>query len=273
MKILVTGHRGYIGSRLVPTLKDRGHQVAAFEGDVTNLTDWEYNANMAGPSAIIHLAAMNNLRDCEIYPDVSFSNNYLSAHYAAQIARGAGARLIMPTTTTAGEYHTVYEEDRFAATLAIVQMRGLEYSILELATVYGDSPTEAGRGRGVINTWINMGLAKKPVAVFREVASKMRHFVYIGDVVDHVISALDSPAGIYDVWPEERMTMMEAATDIADYLDVKATLADAPEKLYPVELRDEILFEPVRLMRGYAWTSFYHGMRRTADALSKNKVK
>jgi nucleoside-diphosphate-sugar epimerase len=272
MKVLVTGQNGYIGKRLVPALVETRCQVLNFTGDAAQLPDWQYNIALKNPDAIVHLAAMTNLRECEHSPNKSFENNYLAAHYAAQSAREIGARLVLPTTTTAGEYDTLYERDRFAATLAAVQMRDLSCVILELATVYGDSPAETGRGRGVINTWINAGLAKNPITVYREVASKMRHFVYIGDVVANIIAALDSLGGIYDVWPDERMTMMEAATDIADYLDVKATLADSPEALYPVELRDEILFEPVRLMEGYAWTNFYHGMRRTADVLRESKV-
>jgi nucleoside-diphosphate-sugar epimerase len=34
MKVLVTGHKGYIGSVLVPMLLERGHEVSGLDSDL-----------------------------------------------------------------------------------------------------------------------------------------------------------------------------------------------------------------------------------------------
>ena len=34
MKVLLTGHKGYIGSRLLPMLLDRGHDVTGLDSDL-----------------------------------------------------------------------------------------------------------------------------------------------------------------------------------------------------------------------------------------------
>jgi nucleoside-diphosphate-sugar epimerase len=41
MKVLVTGHRGYIGAHLVGLLKDAGHHVTGCDLDLFEGCNWE----------------------------------------------------------------------------------------------------------------------------------------------------------------------------------------------------------------------------------------
>ena len=265
--ILVTGYRGYIGSRLLPELERQGHRVMTFIGDVTQWQDWTSNIAGEVPTAIVHLAAMNSLKDCEKDAERSFTTNYLSAIHAARMARSLGARLVFTTSTTAGLFDTIYEMDRYSAGQVIRGMRGLSYAILNLATVYGDSPTQAGADRGIINYWINAGLHGEAIRVYREVAAKSRHFVYVGDVVSYIIKVIEGNTliGTYDLWSSERKMMLEAATEIGNALNAPVLLTNAPA-LYPVELRDEKLTVPL-LMYQNKWVSFAEGMRLTIEAM------
>ena len=56
MSILITGHRGYIGSSLVKRLEN-SNDVILFDGDVTNFKDWETNIS-TDVETIYHLAAV-----------------------------------------------------------------------------------------------------------------------------------------------------------------------------------------------------------------------
>jgi len=58
MKILVTGHRGFIGSYVFNHLKTIGHQVSGidFPDDIVDFEGGDYDV-------IIHLAAFAALRD------------------------------------------------------------------------------------------------------------------------------------------------------------------------------------------------------------------
>lgn len=266
--ILVTGHRGYIGSRLLPQLEREGHRAMTFLGDVSDEKDWPSNFAAEVPDVIIHMAAMNSLRECEANPARSFDVNYWSAVLAARYARIMDAKLIFTTTTTAGRFSTIYECDRSSAVRSIVPMRGLKYSILRLATVYGDSPGVTGRGRGIINSWVESSIRETTIKIYKEVADTHRHYVYVGDVVDNIIQSMFAPDGIYDVWHSERITMLHAATAIANLCDVDVFLTDAP-KLYGVELRDEVLHHPVHVDPAYEWTPFAKGLLKTILASRK----
>lgn len=263
--ILVTGQHGYIGSRLVQELTKLGHYVISFNGDVTRLLDWYENVKYVVPRAIIHLAAMNDLRKCEQDPDESFRVNYMSAIYAGYIAQIYGCRLIFTSTTTAGDFNTIYETDRYNAEMALCHMRGLYGAILRLATVYGDSPIPTSPERGIINRWMDMAKSGMPLKVYREVANLTRDYVYVNDVVNRIIQAIDTPNGVYDVCTGKAMTILNAATEIANLYHGSVELIDAGQ-LYPVELRNENI-QNARLVNGDThWTSFRDGLKMMVNA-------
>jgi nucleoside-diphosphate-sugar epimerase len=237
-----------------------------FLGDVTSEKDWASNFAAEIPSAIIHLAAYNDLRGCERDPDQSFRVNYWSALIAGRYANILGAKLVFTTTTTSAFFDTVYETDRCNAEMSLQLMRGLNYSILRLATVYGDSSVQTKLNRGIINSWISTAAHNKDVCVYRSVAAKRRHYVYVGDVVHHIIKSLDAPTGVYDVWPKERLTVLQAATEITDVFGGRTRLTDAPN-LLDVELRDEVLTNPNYICE-MDWTPFWGGIRLFSEALS-----
>ena len=76
MRILVTGHLGYIGAVLAPLLAAGGHDVAGFDADLYRGCDFGPEpsgvvgrigdvrdvrpADLAGFDAIVHLAALSN---------------------------------------------------------------------------------------------------------------------------------------------------------------------------------------------------------------------
>ena len=61
MKILVTGATGFLGSNLVPILKDMGHEVVALNSKSGNLTELRVFTNLLKkhqPELIVHLAGL-----------------------------------------------------------------------------------------------------------------------------------------------------------------------------------------------------------------------
>lgn len=71
MAILITGARGFIGSHLVPFLKEKGYEIILFNGDVSNKKDIE-NFKVNGEiETVVHLAAVLDKKEKQIFNKVN----------------------------------------------------------------------------------------------------------------------------------------------------------------------------------------------------------
>jgi nucleoside-diphosphate-sugar epimerase len=110
MKVLVTGHRGYIGSVMVPILRRAGHEVHGYDSefyhrctylpggqlprapgvckDVRDIT----RADLEGFDAVIHLAALSNDPLSNLNHDITYEINYRGSVRVATAAKKAGVK-------------------------------------------------------------------------------------------------------------------------------------------------------------------------------------
>jgi nucleoside-diphosphate-sugar epimerase len=109
MRVLVTGHEGYLGSVLVPVLLDAGHEVVGLDtgyyatgtlGPVpqpvptlrVDLRDVTVETLApVGADAVIHLAALCNDPLGNLDPDLTYEVNHRATIRLAQAAKQAGA--------------------------------------------------------------------------------------------------------------------------------------------------------------------------------------
>jgi nucleoside-diphosphate-sugar epimerase len=119
MKLLVTGVDGYIGSLLGPALEREGHSVVGVDTGYYR-DGWLYSdqaaftatprvlnkdirhisaADLEGIDAVIHLAELSNDPLGENNPDVTFKINHQGSVRLAKLAKQAGARRFVYTSS------------------------------------------------------------------------------------------------------------------------------------------------------------------------------
>lgn len=106
MRVLVTGHKGYIGTVLVPMLRAEGHEVIGLDSDLyrsCTFTDgmvevpWLEKdvrdveaADLRGVDAVVHLAALSNDPLGNLDPELTFDINWRASVRLAELAKAAG---------------------------------------------------------------------------------------------------------------------------------------------------------------------------------------
>ena len=231
MKLLVTGGAGFIGSHVVDTLIEAGHQVVI----VDNL--WEHgggkteNINPKAtfykmdirdpalqevfekeqPEVICHLAAQHSVKISTDDPVHDASVNILGLINILQNATRFGVRKLIFSSSGAtfgtvetmpiNESTTQHPESPYATTKMASEsylrfwknMHGLDFTILRYGNVYGPRQDPLGEA-GVIAIFSRQILLNEPVRIDWD-GEQQKDYVYVGDVARANLLALEAGSG------------------------------------------------------------------------------
>jgi nucleoside-diphosphate-sugar epimerase len=224
MRVLVTGHDGYIGKVLVPLVRAAGHEVAGLDSYLyagctlgpdeddgvsairKDIRDAE-TEDLEGYDAVVHLAAISNDPLGDYRPETTYDINHRGAVHLARTAKAAGVgRFLFSSScslygaagddfldeTASWRPVTPYGRSKLLAEQDIGALADDSFSptFLRSATAYGVSVRL--RGDLVVNNLVGFALTTGEV-LMKSDGTPWRPIVHIEDISRAFLAVLEAP--------------------------------------------------------------------------------
>jgi len=223
MRVLVTGHHGYIGAVLVRMLAKTSHQVIGldsdffaqnrFVGDVVDIPSLHKDLrdidarDLSGIDAVLHLAALSNDPLGDLNPRLTYEINHLATMRLAKLAKQAGVKRFLFSSscsmygaagsamlTEDASFHPVtpYAESKVFVEQELGSLASPQFSpvFLRNTTAYGVSPFM--RFDVVLNNLVAWAVTTDSIKIQSD-GTPWRPLVHVEDICRAFMAALVAP--------------------------------------------------------------------------------
>tara|TARA_B100000886_G_scaffold79811_3_gene51841 strand:- start:2269 stop:3111 length:843 start_codon:yes stop_codon:yes gene_type:complete len=244
MRVLVTGHQGFIGRNLCSYLQYQGHQVEGWEWQVNKVPDPQ------NYDRVVHLGAISSTteRDVEkiLQQNLEFSTRLL------QLCNQTGTSLIYASSASVygnvqvdkdlkqiKENDPVYPMSPYSWSKYLFDKLMLEvpeYTInvqgLRLFNVYGPGEQDKGEQQSVFGKFELQAKNLKKITLFEKSGFIKRDFIWVGDVCQIIEKMFDVDAtDIWNVGTGVAPSFLDIAEEYAKKYDAEIEYVPLPEHL------------------------------------------
>lgn len=300
-RYLVTGGAGFIGSHLAGALLDRGHQVRVVDNLATglignvprgaefiegDLRDPEVSARaVQGCEVVLHQAALPSVPLSITDPRPSHEANIDSTFNVLMAARDAGARRVVFAASSAAygnnpvlpkvEDMPAEPQSPYALQKQVgesycamfTQFYGLETVATRYFNVFGPRQHPSSPYSGVLSLFIKAALSGQAPTIFGD-GEQTRDFIYIDNVVDGVIRAVDAPEAsgqVINLAGGTRISLNQAWAALEAILGPLPPPVYAPARAGDVRDSQADISKAERLLGYRPRMTFEEGLRQTVD--------
>jgi nucleoside-diphosphate-sugar epimerase len=204
MNILVTGDKGFLGTHLVKKLQELKHNVTGMDikedGDIRSQKDCLEKTQKQ--DVVIHLAALTDVQDSlNSFQRGSYNYHQTNVTGTVQLLNACVfngvKRFVFASSAAVNDIQSPYGCQKLCGELYCDVFRkcyGLSTVSLRFFNIYGK-----GTEKGVIPLWISK-IKRGESPVINGDGEQIRDFVYVNDVVDSIITAMESKlVGVFEV--------------------------------------------------------------------------
>ena len=194
MKVLVTGHKGYIGSKLYQKCLDLGHEVIGIDlkegNNILDILNEKFYLSYK-PEIIFHLAANPRVQQSVETPSAIAKTNVLGTSVMLEYAKKVGARRFVLSSSSAiygngsgpvNPYGLHKLQNELECEL-YSRMFGVDTVCLRYFNVYSEDQKPSDVYPTVISAWMQRLREGRELLVYGDGRHK-RDYIHVDDIVD-----------------------------------------------------------------------------------------
>jgi ADP-L-glycero-D-manno-heptose 6-epimerase len=240
MRVLITGHEGFIGRNMMSWLHQQGHDVTGYEWDPTEFPD------VRSFDWVIHLGAIADMSECDV--DKVLRQNLEFSQQLFRECNQHGVHLQYASSSSvygdtkdfsehsAGRPQTPYAWSKYLFDRWVFQqdlhimVQGFRYF-----NVYGKWMHLRGRRANAIHKWRTQARKEGKITVWENAEHIYRDWTWVGDVcrlhTDFMSTVVGS--GIWNCGAGLAHSFLDIAEHIAEQEDAKIEFISMPNEELP----------------------------------------